>query len=247
MLKAFTRRIRPPKNATGWLLLAAIITSVIGLLIVISVSPWPFGEKPDWVPVLSLWSQLELTERMNAATLVVGALGLLAAVLAIGSGIAELHHVLPTQRVVVEDIYGVSEEDDLEFGQEGTRWTAVRMVNPDGAPIINSFRFDVQIVSTDTLEVLAPPPPPPSPIGLFSPYSLGLDIKPTWRQSRDADDNKIYSWTRGESFPWFPNLSFVSPKVELDEIDGPAEWRVTWWTDRAGPVQEVRKILGNDK
>ena len=129
------------------------------------------------------------------------------------------------------------------------------MLNPQGAPIINAYRITVELIDHADqivdLELTIPTDTPQEfPSVLTRPLS---DVPPPeWQQDTWLDENSAklmqnYAWTRERDERWFPDVTRDVPPADLSELDDDTyRWRITWWTDRAGPTEIILSIPDTD-
>lgn len=149
-------------------------------------------------------------------------LGVCATVVAIVAAYVELRTLFPSQELGVEavNIWGIHQEG-------GGTWVIFR--NETSNALINSFRLELRLENEDG--------------------SLLADREPDdwtgalhWVQQQDLETNLFDThWVRQENEPFFPGSTIEGPHLTLSK-DAGLYWRVTWWTDRAGPVEVLLPV-----
>lgn len=241
-----SRRVSGLNSWTGRLLWVAGCIGVAGLLLIVLVSPSPVASwgHPRWL--WQPWPDLSLSDRIQVATGILTLLGLAAAVLTLGAGVAELHQVMPEQRLRIT-VFAQQSGEAIE--------THVIAANPTKSPIVNAYRIDVQLERQADSKPVQVPPPKRERTGLGG-IRLGSEIvlprlnaePPEWRQhgeyTPNADERFTYwyGWTRERDERWFPGLLRHAPDARVPIVNGPYQWRVTWWTDRNGPLLVVLPV-----
>lgn len=110
-------------------------------------------------------------------------------------------------------------------------WVIVR--NDESNALVNAFRLEVRLENANGT-VLSFDEHDAVHRHFLETRWLGT----SWMmETIDGPPNYLFQWVRQGSEPFFPGTMICAPPVPTEE--GMTHWRVTWWTDRAGPEMKV--------
>ena len=221
-MRSLLRRLRLPRlqvnllsghhAARCWLALAAFVVGIAFLVLLSEAT----GRAPGPLP----------PPAVETAAAWVTFLGVCATVIAIVAAYVELRTVFPQQALIVEAHRETRFYDaDSEYQIDHTR-------NDKTSALINAYRLEVQLEDENGF------------VAFFDEHDHIHRFFMEHRWQNSASWEMPYSlgsapslhWVMRKNEPFFPGSKVVGPIVPVGQWQ---RWRVTWWTDRAGPEQKV--------
>lgn len=202
------------RAACVWLLVAAIVGAAALTVLV-------FGTfiRPDLIERAAAWVAL---------------FSVYATIIAIVAAYAELRTVFPRQVLSVDVGRAKDFRDASGTWKIDHTWVIIR--NDESNALVNAFRLEVRIENAN---------------GTVPSFDEHDDVHRHFLETRwlgtpwmmetiDGPPNYLFRWVRQGSEPFFPGTTICAPPVPIEE--GMTHWRVTWWTDRAGPREVTLPI-----
>ena len=207
------RRLPGLGTWTGRLLLVAAIFGFGAIALLVLTVPstgWP------------LWENQGVSSRMAIAEVIIGVLGLGAAVLAIAAGVAEIHQVFPKQAL----LFRVLMSKQAELPPEADELVGIVLQVTAGPTMIDRWKVDGALIGAEFS------------FSLF--YQTEVSRSTTdWTATMLPESEAVSLDGQGDDL--FPNESRPSPSV-LVPPDSTMTLEVTWWTDRRGPETFERPV-----